>query len=66
MAAPTTPEEAIEQAALGPKSVTVDGTTVTARDIKDLKEADQYSKPETTVANIFRRSAQMISPGANR
>ena len=32
----------IEEAAQGPKSHTVDGESATARDIKDLIEADKY------------------------
>jgi len=42
MAAPITPEEAIEQGALGPQSVTVDGNNVTARSLDELRKADQY------------------------
>ncbi len=39
---PATLEEAIAEAALGPKSVTVDGQTVEAHDPKQLIEADRY------------------------
>lgn len=66
MAAPTTPAEALEQAALGPKSVTVDGTTVVARDLDELK--DIANRNADTATNGFHglRPVQLLSPGANR
>ncbi len=42
MTQPTTPAEAIAAAALGPKSVSVDGQTVTEHSIADLIAADRY------------------------
>jgi len=47
MAAPTTPEEAIEQTALGPKSATVDGNSVTQHSIDDLIKAADRVKSNT-------------------
>lgn len=42
MAAPTTTEEALAQAALGPQSVTVDGNNVTQRSLDEIRRQDQY------------------------
>jgi hypothetical protein len=67
MAAPTTPEEAIEQGALGPQSVTVDGNNVTARPLSELIEADKYlaSKSAASAGNgLFgMRVRQAVPPG---
>lgn len=51
MPAPTTPEEAIEQGALGPQSVTVDGNSVTQRSIDELIKADQYLAGKSAASN---------------
>ena len=42
MTNPTTPAEAIAQAALEPRSVTVGDTSATSQSITDLIEADRY------------------------
>lgn len=41
--------EAIDEAAKGPQSVTVDGMSVTAPDIDKLIRADQYAKANTGI-----------------
>ena len=51
MPAPTTPEEAIEQGALGPQSATVDGNSVTQRSLSELIEADKYLASKNAAAN---------------
>jgi hypothetical protein len=66
MAAPTTAAEAIEQAALGPKSVTTkDGTTVIARDVPDLIQADNHTsgKVAATRKHFGIRFTKLIPPG---
>ena len=67
MPAPETPEEAIEQGALGPQSVTVDGNNVTARSIDELIKADQYlaGKRAASTGNEFfgMRVRQAVPPG---
>jgi hypothetical protein len=67
MPAPTTPEEAIEQGALGPQSVTTDGTTVTARAISELIKADNHlaAKRSAASGNEFfgMRVRQAVPPG---
>ena len=51
MAAPQTIEDAIEQNALGPASVTVPGQTVTVKDIDQLIKADKYLASKRAAAN---------------
>lgn len=51
MPAPETPEEAIEQGALGPQSATVDGNSVTQRNLDELRRADQYLKSKSAASN---------------
>jgi len=53
MPAPETPQEAIEQGALGPQSATVDGNSVTQRSLSELIEADKYlaSKSAASAGN---------------
>lgn len=63
MAAPTTIEEAIEQNALGPASVTAAGQTVTAKDIDQLVQADEHLKgKEATSKPGFGIRLQKITP----
>lgn len=47
MAAPTTTTEALDQAALGPKSTAVDGVSATQRDLKELREQANYEAANT-------------------
>lgn len=42
MTTPENVEEALQQAALGPKSISVDGQATTEHSLKDLIEADRY------------------------
>lgn len=66
MATPTTPAEAIEQAALGPKSVTTkDGTNVTARDMDELIKADNHVAGKTAASkpHFGLRMTKLIPPG---
>lgn len=66
MTAPTTAAEAIEQAALGPKSVTTkDGTTVIARDVDDLIKSDNHAAGKTaaTKRHFGIRFTKLIPPG---
>ena len=46
--------DAAAEAATGPKSVSVDGTTVVARDIKDIKEA-----ADITAGNVAKTKDQI-------
>lgn len=67
MAAPTTVEEAIEQNALGPASVTnADGQSVSAKDIDQLIEADKYLKAQTAAVqpHFGLRFSKLVPPGA--
>lgn len=66
MSAPTTPEEAISQAALGPKSVTVGNQTTVARDIKELIDADNYQKNANAAgkSHFGVRFSKIVPPGA--
>lgn len=50
MPAPTTPEEAIEQSALGPKSATVDGNSVTQHSMDDLIKAADRVRSNTAAS----------------
>jgi hypothetical protein len=65
MALPTTIEEAIEKAALGPATVTIDGQTVTAKDIAQLIEADRYlaAKTAATKSHFGLRFTKLVPPG---
>lgn len=65
MTAPTTAAEAIEQAALGPKSVTTkDGTTVIARDVDDHIKADNHIANKAVVKkNWTGWRTKLIPPG---
>lgn len=64
MAAPQTIEDAIEQNALGPASVTVPGQTVTVKDVGQLIEADRYlASKRATAVKGFGLRIQTITPG---
>jgi hypothetical protein len=59
-------ETAIKEAAVGPKSVTVDGQTVVAHDLDDLIEADRYlASKQSASGNPFAaiRPCQMAHSG---
>ena len=67
MTTPTTPEEAIESVALGPKTVTVDGQTVIEHSLPDLIAADRYLQSKATQAaapiGFGIRIQRMVPPG---
>lgn len=56
----------IEQAALGPKSVTVAGQTTVARDMDELIKADQHTKAKQagSKSHLGLRFSQIVPPGA--
>jgi hypothetical protein len=49
--APTTIPEAIEQAALGPSSVTIAGQSTSLPSISELIKADEYQAAKAAAAN---------------
>lgn len=67
MSNPTTPQEAIESAALAPKKVAVDGQSVEEHSIRDLIEADRYLAAKRAAANsrphFGLRFTKLIPPG---
>ena len=62
----TTIEQAIEDAATGPRKAKVDGVEVEQHPIKDLIEADQYLATKAAAANrgLGIRISKMVPPGA--
>lgn len=68
MAAPTTAQEAYEQALLGPKSVTVsqNSQTTVARDLRELKEARDHESAGASVgkAGFGLLFQKLVPPGA--
>ena len=66
MAQPETIEEAIEQNALGPASVTVGGQTVVQKDVEQQIKADEYlaAKQAATKPHFGLRFTKIIPPGA--
>lgn len=65
MEAPTTPEEAVEQAALGPRRVQVANESVEQYDIDQLiKAANFVATPEVAAKPHFGlRFTQLVPPG---
>ena len=66
MAAPSTAEEALNQAALGPKSATVAGQNVVQRDLKELREQANYDATQTAADTQPHRGLRFtrLIPGA--
>lgn len=66
MSQPETIEDAIEQNALGPASVTVAGQTVVQKDIDQQIKADQYlaAKKAASKPSFGLRFSKIIPPGA--
>lgn len=62
MARPTTVDEAIEQAALGPASMTVDGTTVVAQDALKLLEVQKRQGANAQAGSAAKCIFNKISP----
>lgn len=67
MTTPTTPQEAIESAALGPKSISVDGQIVTEHSLPDLIAADRHLAQKASQAASPRgfgiRIQKLVPPG---
>ncbi len=57
-------DAAIVEAATGPKSVTVDGQTVQAHDLRQLIEADRYLAGKKTRGPGV-RFTKLVPPGAD-
>ena len=57
-------DDLILEAALGPKSVTVDGQNVTAHDLKQLIDADRHLAARKAARKPVVRFTKMVSPGA--
>lgn len=63
-------ESTIESVATNPASVSVDGQTVQAHNLKDLIEADRYLTQKTAAANANQqrpggiRFTKLLPPGA--
>lgn len=65
MAAPTTPQEAVDQALLQPASVTENGRTIVNRTLKDLQDArDRETARSADGKNHFGlRFTKLVPPG---
>lgn len=66
MAAPADSESAVEQAALGPKRVTIDGETVEQYTIDELIKAANFADGQTakTKPAFGLRFTKLVPPGA--
>jgi len=66
MAEDTTITDALETAAIGPKTVEIDGRRATARDISEYVAADRYQKGVAAAKNGMTgiRAFKIIPPGA--
>jgi hypothetical protein len=66
MPAPESIEDAIEQNALGPASVSVDGQTVVSKNIREQIEADNHlaGKEAAQKAHFGFRFTKLIPPGS--
>lgn len=66
MAAPSDSEAAVEQAALGPKRVTIDGETVEQFSIDELIKAANFAKSQTAAGKdkFGLRFQKLVPPGA--
>jgi hypothetical protein len=66
MTAPTTAQEAIDQALLQPASVTENGRTITERPIKDLQDARDREMSSTAgkKSHFGLRFTKLVPPGA--
>lgn len=65
MSTPETSTDAVEQVALGPKSVSVDGQSVTEHSIPDLIEAAKFAKAQSSNSKAHRglRFTKLSPPG---
>ncbi len=66
MATPTTPEDAVTQASLGPKKVSIGGETAEQFTMQELIAAAEYAaKQARTVKPAFGlRMTKLVPPGA--
>ena len=66
MAQPETIDEAIEQNAKGPASVTVAGQTVVQKDVEQQIKADEYLAAKAAAAkpHLGLRFTKIVPPGA--
>jgi len=66
MAAPTTSQEALDQATLGPKAATVAGQNVVQRDLQELREQANYDATQTAADTQPHRGLRFtrLIPGA--
>jgi hypothetical protein len=62
--APATLADAIAETAAAPKSVTVDGQTVQAQDLRQLIEADRYLASKKAARRPGLQFDKMVPPGA--
>lgn len=51
MSQPADTDEALQRAALGPKSVTVGNTSATAQNVDEIIKADRYAASKAAAAN---------------
>lgn len=60
-----TPDEAALQVALGPKQVSVDGTTVTAQSVDEIKKAKDMLAASNAAArpHFGMRMTKLVPPG---
>lgn len=65
MSTPETSTEAVEQVALGPKAVSVDGRSVQEHSIPDLIQAAKFAQAQATTSKPHRgmRFTKLVPPG---
>ena len=63
MTAPTTAQEAVDQALLQPKTVSENGRTITNRDLKELQDARDREASSTGKNHFGLRFTKLIPPG---
>ena len=63
MTAPTTAQEAVDQALLQPKTVSEHGRTITNRDLKELQDARDRENASTAKNHFGLRFTKLVPPG---
>lgn len=63
MAAPTTADEAVEQALLEPQSVSENGRTIVNRSLKELQDARDRETAAKSKNHLGLRFTKLIPPG---
>lgn len=68
MSTPETSADAVEQVALGPKSVSVDGRSVQEHSIPDLIDAAKFAQANRNSSKAHRglRFTKLVSPGGGQ